>query len=557
MPLPFLPVTRDEIDALRWEYVDVVLVTGDAYVDHPSFGAAAIGRVLEHEGLRVALIPMPAWKSPDDIMRFGKPRLFFGVTSGNVDSMISRFTAFNKVRNDDPYAPGGRAGNRPERAVIVYCNMIRAACRDVPIVIGGIEASMRRFAHYDFWDNRVRRSILQDSRADLLVHGMGEQQVADIARRMQNGSSCSEIPGTSEIRRDVPAGALMLPSEEEVIADKDAYNRFYKLFYENQHRVLAMPAGKRFIVQYPSPEVTGEELDRIYSLPFSRKPHPVYGKDLIPAFEMIKDSVNSHRGCVSGCAFCSLGLHQGKKILPRSRESILEETGIIARNGDFHGHITDIGGPSANMYGTRCSARWDCRRPSCIFPELCKNLKINTQEWLQLLGEAGRISRVRHVTVGSGIRYDLFMRDDPGLLLELMHNHVSGQLKIAPEHTAPHVLRVMRKSPVYDPGEFAGRFSAGAARLGKKLYIVPYLMSCHPGCTLRDMETMKKDIFAAFHFIPEQVQAFIPLPLTLSSAIYYTGSDPITGEKVFVERDKSGRRRQHDAIRVKKSPPKK
>jgi uncharacterized radical SAM protein YgiQ len=546
--LQFLPVTRDELDALRWDCVDVVLVTGDACVDHPSFGAAVIGRVLEAEGLRVAILPMPPWRDPSAVTTFGRPRLFFGVTGGNVDSMIARYTAFRKVRSDDPYAPGGEGGGKPDRAVIVYCNMVRAAYKDVPIVIGGLEASMRRFAHYDFWDNRVRRSILLDSRAHTLVYGMGELQVVEIARRLRDGKDPSAIPGTVAITRELPADAFLLPPEEDVLADPDAYLAFYRDFVKHQHRVLAMPSGTRWVVQYPQAPQTQGGLDAIYALPFTRRPHPSYGEKKIPAFEMIKDSLNAHRGCVSGCAFCSLSLHQGRRIVRRSVESVLDEARALAADGYFSGHVRDVGGPSANMYGTECAAGWKCARDSCTYPDMCPNLRVNTRAWIDLLGAVKKISGVKHVTVGSGIRYDLLMRDDPTCLDALLKNFVGGQLKIAPEHTSLHVLRAMRKVPLVDLEDFMKGFFNAAKAAGKKLYVVPYLMSCHPGCRDADMRRAKEEIREIFHFIPEQVQAFIPLPLTPSSCMYHTGRDPFTGEKVFSEKDAKRRRKQHSII---------
>lgn len=552
MSLSFLPITRSEVDALGWSGVDVVLVTGDAYVDHPSFGSAVIGRVLEAEGYRVAIMAMPPWREPGAASMFGRPRLFFGVSSGNVDSMLSRYTAFRKVRNDDPYAPGGAAGERPERAVIVYANMIRSVYKNVPIVIGGIEASMRRFAHYDFWDDRVRRSIMLDSRADILVYGMGERQIVEIARRLDAGEGLSGIPGTVELRREPPAGAHLLPPEAEAIRDRRAYSRFYREFHQNQHRVLAQESGKRYIVQHPPPRMSGGELDAVHALPFARLPHPFYTNE-VPGFATVRASLVSHRGCVSGCAFCSIALHQGRRIVRRSEGSVLEEAALLASSKGFGGHITDVGGPSANMYGAGCAADWRCSRESCLYPEICPNLRINTASWMGLLARTLELPGVRHVTVGSGIRYDLFMRDDPSLLDRLARHHVSGRLKIAPEHTSAGVLDVMRKRHLYGMEDFADAFHSASRRAGRRQYIVPYLMSCHPGCRMGDMREMRKRVLAAFGFVPEQVQAFIPLPLTLSSAIYHTGMDPLTGEEIFVARTDQERRGQHDVFHKKRN----
>ncbi|MDZ7264863.1 MAG: YgiQ family radical SAM protein [candidate division KSB1 bacterium] len=549
MATKFLPLSPIEMPPDWQGQVDIVLITGDAYVDHPSFGVAVIGRVLEHHGFRVGIIAMPDWKNPSSITIFGKPRLCFGITSGNVDSMLSRYTAFKRYRSDDPYAPGGEAGHKPERAVIVYCNLVKSVYKDVPIVIGGIEASMRRVVHYDFWSDRVRRSILEDSRADILVYGMGEEAIVTIAERLADGASLIGIPGTVIMSREIPPGATILPSEEDAMASPESLLEFYRLFYRHQHRVLAQPAGKRYLIHYPPAELNSERLDGIYELPFVRRPHPSYEKS-IPAFEMIRHSITAHRGCVSGCSFCSLTLHQGKKITSRGQESILREVKKIAAAPDFKGHITDIGGPSANNYAFGCRIQWRCPRESCTFPALCPNLQFGTTAWIELLEKASQIPGVKQVTVGSGIRYDLFMRDPAAktLLKKLLAHHVSGQLKIAPEHTTPTVLRAMRKLPLIELNEFICTFRTVNESLGKRQHLLPYLMSCHPGTCLQDMKTMVREILSSFEFVPEQVQAFIPLPMTLASIIYYTKIDPLTGEKFYVARSSAERRQQHDVF---------
>jgi radical SAM superfamily enzyme YgiQ (UPF0313 family) len=526
----FLAITKDE---LKGKEPDIIIVTGDAYVDHPSFGAAIIGRVLENAGYRVGILSMPDWKDPESITALGRPRLFFGVTSGNVDSMLSLYTAFKKKRSDDPYVPGGRSGKKPEHAVISYCNLIRAKFKDVPIVIGGIEASMRRLIHYDFWDNRLRRSIIEDSRADILAYGMAESAV---------------------VEKKPPENAVLLPSEEEAMKNPDAFLETSRLFYKNQDRIVAQQTGSRFLVYYPQQIMSQQLIDAIYSLPFMYAPHPSYTEH-VPAFDMIFGSINAHRGCVSGCSFCSVGLHQGKKIIARSRESVLDEARRLAGNPLFRKHIKDIGGPSANMYGYGCRSSWRCSKVSCINPDLCKNLEIKTLPWIKLLGDVSRIKGISKVTVGSGIRYDLFMRDKDSLtaLRALIKNHISGQLKIAPEHTVGHVLSAMRKTPVFNLKEFAGIFKNETEKILKKQYLLPYLMSCHPGCSINDMLIMKKDIQAVFGFMPKQVQAFIPLPMTLSSVIYFTGVDPLSGESFRADRDTEERRKQHNVI-INKNP---
>lgn len=547
--MKFLPLSGEKTESP----VDVVLVTGDAYVDHPSFAMAVLGRTLEKHGYTAGIISMPDM-DPSSFKAFGKPRLFFGVASGHVDSMIARYTAFNRPRSDDPYAPGGKAGHRPERAVIVYCNLIKQAYKDTPIVIGGIEASTRRFAHYDFWSNKVRRSILQDSRADILVYGMGESQIIKIADRLAAGQDLKDIPGTVIISHESPEGSVIMPSEEEVISSKDSFLDFYNRFYMNKDSLLAQPAGKRYIVQYPSPSVTSEDLDAIYDLPYTRKPHPLY-REAIPAYEMIRNSITCHRGCVSGCSFCSLSLHQGRRIISRTRQSILREAGVLAETRGFKGHITDIGGPSANMYGYECSRAWICGRESCTYPELCSNLKQATGSWINLLDRASDVKGIKSVTVGSGIRHDVFMADPDhqNLLRALTGSHISGQLKIAPEHTSLNVLRAMRKLPLYDLKEFVELFRSCNAKTGKKQYIIPYFMTCHPGCGYSETEALRKDALSIFGFLPDQAQAFIPLPMTLSSVIYYTGHDPLSGERFFVQKDKKKRRKQHNIYLEKKA----
>lgn len=537
----------DEMEKRGWDRVDVVLVSGDAYVDHPSFAAAMIGRVLEAEGYRVGIIAMPDWRDHGSISVLGKPRLFFGIAPGNVDSMVMRYTAFKKVRNDDPYAPGGKAGHRPERAVIQYCNLVKQVYKDVPIVIGGIEASMRRMVHYDFWSNKLRRSILEDSRAQVLVHGMGELPVIDVARRLSTGEALDGIPGTVTATRTPPDDAFMLPAEEECMSSHDTLLAFYREFYRRQHaQLLVQPAGGRSLLHVPSPVLHEEELDALYRLPFTRKPHPSYREE-IPAYSMIRGSVTSHRGCVSGCSFCSLGLHQGKRVLSRSEGSILEEVRETGSDPEFSGHITDIGGPSANMYGTWCAGDEECSRESCLYPSMCKNLRLSGKRWLDLLDDAAGIDSINHVTVGSGIRYDLLMleKESAALLQRLVDDHVGGQLKMAPEHTHTDVLDAMRKKPLVKLERFVEEFFNAAEGTGKKYYLLPYLMSCHPGSGMKEMREMKNRVKRVFGFVPEQVQAFIPLPMTLSSIQYYTGSDPLTGKRVFVERDMKKRVKQH------------
>lgn len=539
----FLPVTKEEALKLSWNNVDIVLVTGDAYVDHPSFGIAVIGRVLEKAGFSVGIIAMPNFLDPSSVEAFGRPNLFFGVTSGNIDSMLSRFTAFKKIRNDDPYIPGGKGGIKPSNAVITYCNLIKQRFKDVPIVIGGIEASMRRLLHYDFVQDKLRRSIMVDSRADILVYGMGEYQVVEIARRLSGGQSLQGIPGTVTIAKQKPVDAVELPPEEDALANVESLLVMYKMFYRNfGTKVIAQKSGSRYIIHTPPPAVTRKELDAYYELPYERKPHPMY-KDTIPAFEMIKYSINAHRGCAGGCSFCSLTLHQGKMVVSRSADSIKQEIVTVSKHKV---HISDIGGPSANMYGFTC-AIGGCNRESCVFPAVCKHLRLATDKWLNLMEDALTLPNVKKVSVGSGIRYDMFMQGSNAKKnLEFLVKHfISGQLKIAPEHTDKAVLKAMRKVSAIPLEEFVNAFNAACKRLGREYYLVPYLMTCHPGSTDSSVYRMRKDIAALFGYVPYQCQAFIPLPMTLSSIQYYTGSDPLTGETFFVEKKPLARKRQH------------
>ncbi len=538
-----MPVTKEEAIQRGWSNIDIVLVTGDAYVDHPSFGVAVIGRVLEKAGFSVGIIAMPDFLNPSSIEVFGRPNLFFGVTSGNIDSMLSRFTAFKKIRNDDPYVPGGQGGVKPSNAVITYCNLIKQRFKDVPIVIGGIEVSMRRLVHYDFIQDKLRRSILVDSRADILVYGMGEYQVVEIAKRLSRGQSLEGIFGTVTIAKEKPDDVVQLPGEEDAMESRQALLTMYKDFYRNfSSKVIVQKSGTRYIIHNPPPKMSQQHLDALYELSYQRKPHPLY-QESIPAYEMIKYSINAHRGCAGGCSFCSLTLHQGKQVVSRSADSIIREIVTVSKRKV---HISDIGGPSANMYGFSCTIG-GCGRESCVFPSLCTHLRIATDSWLSLLEDALTLPNVKKVSIGSGIRYDLFMQSNDALkkLSHLIKYFVSGQLKIAPEHTDQTVLRAMRKVSTVSLGEFVQAFNATCKRLGKEYYLVPYLMTCHPGSTLASVYRMRHDIATIFGYVPYQCQTFIPLPMTLSSIQYYTGSDPLTGEEFFVERNAAKRRRQH------------
>lgn len=525
--------------------LDVILITGDAYVDHPSFGTAVIARVLESIGLSVGVIDQPDFNRPQSVQLFGEPRLFFGVSGGNVDSMLNRFTSFMKIRNDDPYSVDGIPRNRPERAVITYCNLVRSFSRK-PLVIGGIEASMRRFAHYDFVSRKLRRSILLDSRADILVHGMGELPVIEIAKRLNNNEELDGIAGTLIVRKNLPDSAFQMISEADALATAENYEKFFMQLYTNQGRILAQTSGGRWLLQYPVPLYTTGQLDSFYALPYTRRVMAQYG-DKVPAFDMIENSVCSHRGCVSGCSFCSIAMHQGRRVVSRSVESIEAEIRQLASADGFKGHITDIGGPTANMYGCDCAAGWKCARTECLHPDICKNLRLDTKRWLDLLDRAlGLSPAIRQVSVGSGIRFDIFMRDCAEGLARFVRTHVSGIVKTAPEHFSEPVLDAMRKRHLYSFEQFVSEVK----KVSPKTPVLPYLMSNHPGCSYEDMKGMAANLRKILGYVPKQVQSFIPLPLTPSSVMYLCERNPFTGEKLHVEKTKDGRARQHECFFV-------
>jgi len=567
----YLPMTKTEMDSLGWEQCDIILISGDAYVDHPSFGPAIIGRVLEAQGFKVGIIAQPDWHSTADIMRLGKPRLFFGVTSGNIDSMLHHYTANKKLRHDDPYSPGGRHGLRPNRAVIVYSNLIRQAYKDVPIVLGGIEASLRRLAHYDYWDDAARRSILFDARADLLVYGMGERAIISIAN-MLNAESCPEhndfaehangcriknselqnIPGTaviirgSELQNIVTSEYAEAPSFEEVSISKEAFNKAFVVASNEANpyfgkRLLQKHGDRYLLVNPPALPMTPEELDAIYALPFQRRAHPSYTEP-IPALETVKWSVTSHRGCYGGCSFCTLFFHQGPVIQSRSIESIINEIELLARDPKFKGIISDIGGPTANMYGTGCKIDGRerfCRKPSCLAPQMCENLKPGQHASVKLWHEALKVPGVKNIFVASGVRYDLALHDHK-YSKELIQKHTGGHLKVAPEHCAANVLKQMNKPALRVFIEFLKIFR----HLSKKeQYLVPYLISSHPGCSYDDMLDLTA-FLKRNDLVVEQVQDFIPLPMTASAAMYHTGRNPYTGQELFVERSAAGKLKQ-------------
>jgi len=545
----FLPMTPEELSARGADRPDFVLVTGDAYVDHPSFGPAIIGRVLESMGYQVAMLAQPGWKDCEAFKRFGRPRLGFFVTAGNIDSMVAHYTAAKKRRGEDAYSPGGRAGMRPDRAVIVYCNRIREAYGDIPIAIGGLEASLRRFAHYDYWSDRVRASILADSTADILSYGMGERQTRAIADMLADGvpaGGLDGIAGTCVMRAAPPEGEhILCPSFDEVKSDRFAYSEAAKIQFTEQDavrgRTVVQPHGMRYLIQYPPARpLDTRELDEVYALPYTRAWHPSYD-DMggVPGLSEVEFSITSCRGCFGGCNFCSLSFHQGRTVTSRSHESIIKEAEAMVGDPDFKGYIHDVGGPTANFRRPSCEGqkrRGVCKNRQCLFPRPCPELVADHGDYISLLRKLRAIEGVKKVFIRSGIRFDYVMADNSSAFLtELCRHHISGQLKVAPEHCSAAVLSYMGKPDFSVYRAFCERFKRTNERLGKKQFLVPYLMSSHPGSTLNDAIELALYLKEIGHR-PEQVQDFYPTPGTVSTAMFYTGLDPMTGEEVYVPR---------------------
>ena len=549
--MPFFPIDMQQVRERGWDEVDFVYVSGDAYVDHPSFGASIICRVLESRGYRVAFLAQPDWRKNDDFIRFGKPRLGFMVSSGKIDSMVAHYTAAKKHRSDDAYSPGGKSGKRPDRAVIVYCNKIREIYGDVPIIIGGLEASLRRFAHYDYWDNKVRRSILLDSQADILSYGMGEKQTIEIADRLNAGepiSDIKDIKGTCYVCdvRETPLTGAECPSFENVVANKKEYAVSCRIqMNEADHirgKLIKQRHGNKMLVQNPPmPPLTTEELDAVYKLPFMRAVHPCYDKEGgVPAIAEVEFSITHNRGCYGACNFCSLAFHQGRFITSRSKESIVEEAKLLTTLPGFKGYIHDIGGPTANFRWPACDIQLDkglCKGKKCLAPKPCPNLIANHKEYLDILREVRKIPKIKKVFIRSGIRFDYLIADkDDEFFRELVEHHISGQLKVAPEHCSATVLDAMGKPHIETYLEFAKRYYNYNKKLGKEQYLVPYLMSSHPGSTLKD--AVELAVFLKKNKIrPEQVQDFYPTPGTVSTCMFYTGLDPYTLKEVYVARN--------------------
>ena len=560
----FLPTTKKEVELRGWDALDVILFSGDAYVDHPSFGAAVIGRVLEAAGYRVAIVPQPDWHGDyRDFKKLGRPRLFFGISPGCMDSMVNKYTANRRLRSEDAYSPDGRHDARPEYPTIVYSRILRELFPDVPIVLGGIEASLRRLTHYDYWQERLRPSILCDAPADLISYGMGEKTILEIARRLDEGQPVNALHDLPQIvflanRADIPGGIsdqdIVLHSHEECLRDKRKQAENFRLIEEQSNMIhaqrliqpIAMPNSPQslVVVTPPYPPMTTEELDASFDLPYTRQPHPKYKGKRIPAYEMIKHSVNIHRGCFGGCAFCTISAHQGKFITCRSKESILREVQQVTQMPDFRGYLSDLGGPSANMYGMKgrnIKACEKCKRPSCIHPQICPNLDTNHSALLDIYRAVDALPGIKKSFIGSGVRYDLILHQSKDeatnraamdYARELITRHVSGRLKVAPEHTSDRVLRLMRKPSFQLFYDFKRIFDRINQEEHLNQQLIPYFISSHPGCTESDMAQLA-EITKKLNFHLEQVQDFTPTPMTVSTETWYTGYDPYTLEKVY------------------------
>ena len=555
MKKTFLPVSRQDMEKLNIEQLDFVYVVGEAYVDHPSFGHAIISRVLEDAGYSVGIIALPDWHTKDDFTKLGKPRLAFLCSAGNMDSMVNRYTVNKKTRSEDSYAPGGKAGMRPDRATVVYCNRIREAYGDVPIVIGGVEASLRRFAHYDYWDNKVRRSILFDSRADILIYGMGEHQIVEIADLLAKGSTTDEfadVDGICYISKDKPSDAKEMPSFELVKEDKREYARSCKMQYEYSGKTAQQHGDRWLVVNKPSPPLTTAEMDKVYELPYMRTYHPMYEKEGgVPAIEEVKFSITSSRGCFGSCNFCAIAFHEGRKISARSHESIIKEAKLMIKDPDFKGYINDVGGPTANFRHSSCDKKVACPNKKCLYPKPCENMKVDHRDYLKLLRKLRSLDGVKKVFVRSGIRYDYLLYDkNTDFFEELCKHHVSGQLRVAPEHISDNVLQYMGKPgrQVYD--RFVDKFYNINKKLGMNQYVVPYLMSSHPGSTLNDA-VMLAEYLRDHRLTPEQVQDFYPTPGTISTCMYYTEIDPFTMKPVYVPKTFEEKQMQRALLQFK------
>ncbi|MHC4871064.1 MAG: YgiQ family radical SAM protein [Planctomycetota bacterium] len=550
----FLPTSKEEMNLRGWDELDILLISGDAYIDHPSFGVSLLGRVLEDKGYRVGIVSQPKWQNCSDIEKMGRPRLFAGISAGSLDSMLSHYTAFRKKRSDDAYTPGGKAGSRPNRAVVVYANLVKQAFPKLPVAVGGIEASLRRAAHYDFWTDALRQSILFDSKADILLYGMAERAVVELAEKTAAGESIHGIQGTAFIaKKDEDISGVgeikEISSFEEIKQEKfnlvKATLEIEKQVHAADRILIQKHNNRRLVIMPPAAPLAEDEIDKIYSFPFTRDPHPSY-KEKIPALEMIRFSITSHRGCGGGCTFCSLSLHQGRHITSRSQKSIINEAESFVRHKDFKGSVSDIGGPTANSYRSVCrSGKGKCSRKSCYSPKACPELKIDHKNYQKLLSAVDRLEGIKHIRIASGIRYDLALGDRE-FIEKVCSSFTGGQLKLAPEHSVKTVLDKMRKTDFSLFEQFLRTFTDINAKQGKRQYIVPYLMSAFPGCSRDDMKKLS-GWFKKQGWQPQQIQCFIPSPGTLATAMYYAECDS-AGSSIYVAKTDRERLEQHSII---------
>ena len=557
----FLPTTQAELKKLKWDKLDIILITGDVYIDSPFSGVSVIGHLLLDAGFRVGIIAQPDPGSSDDISRLGEPELFWGITGGCMDSLVANYTATKKKRRSDDLTAGGKNNRRPDRACVVYANLIRRYFKDTrPLVLGGIEASLRRIAHYDYWSDSIRRSILFDARADFLVYGMAEKAILELATALQNHRDTQDIRGICYIAAQKPDDFLELLAFEEAAADKNAFAAMFNLFYKNNDpltaRGMVQRHGPRFLIHNPpQPALTTSELDMIYALNFTRAVHPFYqAQGKVQAMDTIRFSITSHRGCFGECNFCSIGVHEGRAIISRSENSVISEAQKLAALPDFKGYILDVGGPSANMYGMNCrrkQTQGGCPHKRCLYPHVCANLNVDHEKQINLLRRLRKIKGVRKVFVASGIRYDLLLADKKHCLnymQELVAHHISGQLKVAPEHTAEKILKIMGKPGIEALLDFKAIFEKLNRDAGCRQFLTYYFIAAHPGCTDGDMRGLKAFASRQLKINPRQVQIFTPTPSTYSSLMYWTGIDPATGGKIFVERDAGKKQKQKDII---------
>jgi uncharacterized radical SAM protein YgiQ len=563
----FLPTTKQEMKKRGWDNLDIILITGDAYIDSPFMGVAVIGKVLLSKGYKVGIIAQPEIESKKDITRLGNPSLFWGISGGAIDSMVANYTASKKRRKSDDYTPGGINNKRPDRAVIAYTNLIKKYFKSntTPIVLGGIEASLRRICHYDFWSNKIRRSILFDSKADYLVFGMGEKTIVELAHALSKNLDVTNIKGLGYISKQSIDSYIEIPCFEEVVSDKNKFIESFHTFYQNNDPITAkgivQKHGDRYLVLNPVQEpLTTEELDTVYDLDYARDLHPHHKKDGdVKALTTIKFSISAHRGCYGQCNFCAISIHEGSIVTWRSEKSILKEGLFLSKIKDFKGIIHDIGGPTANMYGYECKKKLKagiCQDKRCLFPDVCKSLKPNHSHQINLLEKLSKIKGMKKVFISSGIRHDLIMDDKkngPNYLSKIISNHVSGQMKLAPEHVCENVLGLMGKPGVASILDFRKDFNRITKKIGKKQYLTYYLIAAHPGCTMEDMKKLKSFTKKELKINPRQVQIFTPTPSTYSTLMYYTGIDPFSGSKIFVQKDPMGKEKQKKILIAKKT----